>query len=160
MTEQDIEIYDDFIRANRLAEKTTMPMEKIREKVERAMTANNFAFIMADVVNSFMLDCDSALSHFDKAFSMKSKECFKNMYKHIVAARKWSEKLSQPVYECSRTDDMCADSDWWLAVIKLIDDRVAGNPQRTTMLLEFLLNMPEGESTYKVKPEDFKVFKP
>jgi hypothetical protein len=55
---------------------------------------------------------------------------------------------------------MCSDSDWWMAIIKLIDDRVADDPQKTTMLLEFLLNMPEGDSTYKITLDDFKVFKP
>lgn len=160
MTEKEIQVYDDFIREHKLAERTMMPIEQIREKVRRAMTANNFAFIMSDVVNWFMIDCDEALTPFDKAFSQKSKENFNNMRKHVVAARKWSEKLSRPVYECSRSDDMCSDSDWWMAIIKLIDDRVADDPQKTTMLLEFLLNMPEGDSTYKITIDDFKVFKP
>ena len=44
-------------------------------------------------------------------------------------------------------------------MIKLIDDRTTDSYQKTQMLLEFLLNMPEGDSPYKVKFDDFKLFK-
>ena len=160
MTPEEEKVYKEFIKEHKLTEKTNLSEQKIMEKVKRAMTANNFAFILADVVNSFIIDCDIALHPFDKAFSQKSKETFKALQKHIVAARKLSDKLSEPIYDSIRANDMFADSDWWKAIIKLIDDRVADSPQKTTMLLEFLLNMPEGDSTYKVTYNDFKVFRP
>ena len=153
-------LIDSFIKEHRLTEYTSMPIERIRLLVLRAMTANNLAFILADVINSFIMDCESDLSHFDKCFSRKAKRHFKLMQQNIKAARKWSQELSVPIYKSVVTDSLCADSDWWYALIKLIDDRVSDNAQRCNQFLEYLLNMPEGNSPYKVKAEDFKVFKP
>ena len=160
MTTKDTLVIDSFIKEHRLTEHTSMPIERIRILVNRAMTANNLAFVLADVINSFMLDCECDLQHFDKCFSQKAKKNFKLMQQSIKAARKWAQELSTPVYQSKVTDSLCADSDWWYALIKLIDDRVSDNAQRCNQFLEYLLNMPEGNSPYKVKFEDFKVFNP
>lgn len=159
MTESQAKIYDDFIVNNNLLEKTGLSQDYLRNIVEKAMIANNFAYIFADVVDSFIRDCDDCLTKFDRCFSYESKKWFNEMRKHIQAAKKCSEKLCSPVYHSIRTNDMCADSDWWLAMIKLIDDRTVDNHQRTLMLLEFLLNMPKGDSPYEIKFDDFKLFK-
>lgn len=160
MTQQESNAIDAFIRQHRLMETTPLPIDMMRRKIRRAMTANNFAFILADVVNSFIIDTDSALKPFDKSFSQQTKQNFNQMRKHLIAARKWSERLARPVYENPSTDDMCADSDWWFALIKLVDNRLADDPQKTNLFLDFLLNMPEGDNTYKVTFNDFKLFKP
>lgn len=159
MKESEATVFDNFIAANKLVEKTQLSQDTLRRIVKRAMTANNLAYVMADVVDSFIRDCDDSLGKFDKCFSHEAKKTFNEMRKHIQAARKCSEKLCKPVYHNIRTDDMCFESDWWLAMIKLIDDRIMNSYQKTQMLLEFLLNMPEGGSPYKVKYEDFKTFK-
>lgn len=159
MTESEIKVYDDFITVNKLEQSTGLPKDRLRSIVKKAMIANNFAYILADVVDSFISDCDDSLKVFDKCFSYESKKNFKEMRQHIIAARKCSMKLCEPVYKNIRTNAVCADSDWWLAMIKLIDDRTTDSYQKTQMLLEFLLNMPEGDSPYKVKFDDFKLFK-
>ena len=159
-TNKDILILDEFINEHHLTEHTSMPIERIRLLVNRAMTANNLAFILADVINSFMLDCESDLAHFDKCFSQKARKNFKLMRQNIKAARKWAQELSNPIYHSVVTDSLCSDSDWWYALVKLIDDRVSDNAQRCNQFLEFLLNMPEGSSPYKTTLEDFKTFKP
>ena len=159
MKESEIKVFDDFIVTNKLVEKTQLPIETLRNIVKKAMIANNFAYIFADVVDSFIRDCDECLGKFDKCFSYESKKYFNETRKHIVAAKKCSEKLCKPVYQSTRTDDMCADSDWWLALIKLVDNRTIESYSKTQMLLEFLLNMPEGDSPYKVEFNDFKTFK-
>ena len=159
MTESEIKIFDDFIVTNKLVEKTQLPIKTLRSIVKKAMTANNLAYIIADVVDSFIRDCDDSLGKFDKCFSYEAKKTFNEMRKHIQAAKKCSEKLCKPVYHNIRTDDMCSESDWWLAMIKLIDDRTMNSYQKTQMLLEFLLNMPKGDSPYEVDFNDFKTFK-
>ena len=159
MTESEIQVYDDFIETNKLVEKTQLSQETLRKTVKKTVPANNLAYILSDVVDSFIRDCDDCLKKFNKCFSYESKKWFKEMQKHVVAAKKCSEKLCLPVYQNARTDSMCADSDWWLSIIKLIDDRTVNSYQKTMMLLEFLLNMPEGDSPYKVKFEDFKLFR-
>ena len=159
MKESEAKVYDDFIEANHLVAKTQLSQETLRRIIKKAMMANSFAYILSDVVNSFIMDCDECLGKFDKAFSFESKKWFNEMRSHIIAARKCSEKLCQPMYHTTRTDDMCADSDWWLALIKLVDDRMSDDYPKTQQFLELLLNMPEGDSPYKVTFDDFKLFK-
>ena len=159
MAESKSNVFDDFIAEHKLVEKTQLSQSTLREIVKKAMFSNNFAYIFADVVDYFIRDCDEYLNKLNKAFSFEAKKHFKEMKKHIVAAKKCSEKLCGPMYHNAATEDMCANSDWWLALIKLVDDRITGDIQKTQMLLEFLLNMPEGNSPYKVKYDDFKVFK-
>ena len=57
MTTKDTLVIDSFIKEHRLTEHTSMPIERIRILVNRAMTANNLAFVLADVINSFNDHC-------------------------------------------------------------------------------------------------------
>ena len=156
MTDSEAKAYDDFIADNKLVERTQLSKDTLRKIVKKAMIANNFAFIFADVVDSFIIDCNRCLSKFDKSFSHESKKNFNEMMKHLIAAKKCSEKLCKPMYQSACINSMCDDSDWWLSFIKLVDDRTATNSQRKQLLLEFLLNMPDGDSPYKVTFNDFK----
>lgn len=146
---------DEFIEVHQILKKTNMSYEAVRAVINKAMTANNLAYILADVINSFIIDCDASLKQFDKCFSYEAKRNYNDMRKHINIARKYSERLIRPMYHCKDTVDLCADSDWWLSFIKLVDDRIGIDQQKTHLLLEFLLNMPDGGSPYKVTLNDF-----
>jgi hypothetical protein len=80
------------------------------------------------------------------------------MNRQVHSARLAAKKAAEPMYvtDSGFTDDACIDSDWWYNFLKLVDDRVGTNKQKTHLLLEFLLNMPsEGEGLFNPKFEDF-----
>ena len=147
---------DRYIRENDILRRFALTYEQAYTIVRRSMLNNGFAFIFADVVNSFMRDCEYDLDKFNKGFSQKTKENYKNMMKCIRGAVKWSQELTMPMYNNKEVDDLCHDADFWYALIRLIDDRIGTDPQKTHLLLEFILNMPKGDSPYNITLNDFK----
>lgn len=138
--------------------KCNLSREAIKTKIQRAMVLNNLAFVLADAAHSFLMDCEGELSRFDVCFAQKDKYNFKQMLSHLQAARKWAKESALPIYEIPDKYDACADSDWWYNMVKLIDDRLGDNPQKTNLLLEYLLNMPSEVKLFEVTYNDFKNF--
>ena len=155
---RDAEI-DDMIDRFHMMKKCSMSREAIHKAVEKGMVLNNFAFVLADVCNTFLMDCENELKRFDVAFGQTDKYNFRQMLSHISAARKWAEKSALPIYDIPDADDACADSDWWYSFIKLVNDRTGENPSKTNLLLEYVLNMPSEMNMFDVKYNDFKRFK-
>lgn len=158
IAKRDAEI-DAMIDRFKMTEKCSMSREAIHKAVQRGMVLNNFAFVLADAANTFLLDCENELKRFDVGFGQQDKYNFKQMMEHIKAARKWAEKSALPIYEIKDADDACADSDWWYNFLKLVDDRVGDDPRKTNLLLEYILNMPSEVGLFKVTYDDFKHFK-
>lgn len=150
---------DAMIDRFNMTEKCNLSREQIHRKVQRGMVLNNFAFILADAANTALMDMETELKPLGVAFSQKDKQNFNEMMKHVVAAKKWAEKSALPIYEISEAQDACADSDWWYNFLKLVDDRIGDNAQKTNLLLEYLLNMPKEVGLFDVRYEDFKQFK-
>lgn len=139
--------------------KCGLSREAIHKKVQRGMILNNLAFVLADAANSALMDMEEELSGLGVAFSQNDKYNFKQMLSHVTAAKKWAEKSALPIYEIKDADDACADSDWWYNMIKLIDDRLGDDVQKTNMLLEYVLAMPSEIGLFKITYNDFKHFK-
>lgn len=158
LAKQNAQIENMIDRFN-MTEKCGMSREDIHKKIRRSMVLNNFAFILADVANTFLMDMEEDLKPFGVAFEQTDKYNFKQMLSHVTAARKWAEKSALPIYKHEDIDNACADSDWWYSFIKLVDDRTGDNRQKTNMLLEYLLNMPSEMNMFNIKYNDFKRFK-
>ena len=149
---------EEVIKAHNLTKDSQMSPEAVKHWAKMAMVTNSLAYILADAAESFLMDCDEALGKFDKNLVQKTKQNFKELHKCVVAAKAAAKKAASPIYETTSgyTDDACIDSDWWYNFVKLLDDRVGVNPQKTQMLLEFLLQMPsEGDGLFNPKYEDF-----
>ena len=149
---------EEVIKANNLDKNSTMSPESIKHFAKKAMITNSLAYILADAAETFLMDCDFALSKFDRHLTKEVKQSFKLMHKAVHSARLAAQKAAEPMYKTDSgfTDDACIDSDWFYNFLKLLDDRVGVNPQKTRLLLDFLLNMPsEGEGLFNPKFEDF-----
>lgn len=158
IAKRDREI-DEMIDRFNMTKKCSLSREQIHKAVERGMILNNFAFVLADAANTFLMDCECEMSKLGVAFTQKDKQNFKEMLKQIHSARKWAEICALPIYEIKDADDACADSDWWYNFIKLVDDRIGDDPRKTNLLLEYILAMPSEIGLFKVEYNDFKQFK-
>jgi hypothetical protein len=104
------------------------------------------------------MECDEAMRKIDKQLVQKVKQDFNEMHRCIHASYKATNKAVQPMYKTNSnfTDNGCIDSDWWYNFMKLVDDRIGTNKQKTQLLLEFLLNTPsEGEGLFNPQFKDF-----
>lgn len=150
---------DEVIDKYNMETRCHMSRDDIRRHVRRSMVSNNFAFILADVANTFLLDCEADLKRFGVGFSHEDKYNFSQMMNHINAAKKWAKKSALPIYQISDSDNACSESDWWYNLLKLIDDRLGDDPRKTNMFLEYILAMPSEDNLFDVKYDDFRVFK-
>lgn len=149
---------DEVIKENDLAKDCQMSPEGIRHWAKMAMVTNSLAYVIADAAETLLMGCDQALGKFDRRIKQNVKKNFRHMHKCVHDARLAAGKAAEPMYKASSgyTDDACIDSDWWYNFIKLVDDRIGTNEQKTNLLLEFLLSMPsEGEGLFSPKFEDF-----
>jgi hypothetical protein len=148
---------EEVIKANNLDTSGLSP-ENVRHYAHLAMTTNSLAYVLADAAETFLMDCENALGKFDRHLLKEVKQNFRHMNRQVHSARLAAKKAAEPMYvtDSGFTDDACIDSDWWYNFLKLVDDRVGTNKQKTHLLLEFLLNMPsEGEGLFNPKFEDF-----
>lgn len=148
----------EVIKETNIAKNATLSPEAIEYWTKKALATHSLAYILADAAESFLMECDEAMHKIDKQLVQKVKQDFKEMHRCVHASYKATNKAVQPMYKTNSnfTDNGCIDSDWWYNFLKLIDDRVGTNPQKTHLLLEFLLTMPsEGEGLFNPKFEDF-----
>lgn len=148
---------EEVIKENNLDTSGLSP-EVVRYYAHLAMTTNSLAYILADAAETFLMDCENALSKFDRHLLKEVKQNFRQMNRQVHQARLAAKKAAHPMYvtDSGFTDDACIDSDWWYNFMKLVDDRIGTNKQKTHLLLEFLLNMPsEGEGLFNPQLKDF-----
>lgn len=149
---------DEVIKANNLFKDCNLPLETMRHHAKMAMVTNSLAYVLADAAESFLMDSDLALNKLNRNLTRETKQNFKNMASAVHTARRAAQRAAKPMYatDSGYTDDACIDSDWFYHFLMLLDDRVGVNPQKTHLLLEFLLNMPsEGEGLFNPKMDDF-----
>lgn len=148
----------EVIQAHNLDKECDMSREAILHHAKYAMVTNSLAYVLADAAESFLNDCEHQLKLFDRYLQKDVKKNFKLFLQSVRSARLAAKKATTPMYETKSgfTDDACIDSDWFYNFVKLLDDRVGVNPQKTQMLLDFLLTMPsEGDGLFNPKYDDF-----
>ena len=150
---------EEMIERFHMTERCHMSREAIHLSIQKSLVYNNFAFVLADVANTFLMDCERELDRFGVVFSKQDKYNFRQMLDHIKAAKKWAEKSAMPIYDIPDTDEACYDSDWWYNFLKLVDDRIGDDPRKTNLLLEYVLNMPSEMNLFDVRYDNFKRLK-
>jgi hypothetical protein len=148
---------EEVIKENNL-DASGLSVDAVRHYAHLAMTTNSLAYILADAAETFLMDCENALAKFDRHLLKEVKQNFRQMNRQVHAARLAAKKAAHPMYvtDSGFTNDACIDSDWWYNFMKLVDDRIGTNKQKTQLLLEFLLNMPsEGEGLFNPQFKDF-----
>ena len=148
----------EVIKEANIAKNATLSPEAIEYWTKRALATHSLAYILADAAGSFLMDSEEAMHKIDRQLTYEVKQAFNELHKCIHNSYRAANKAVQPMYKTNSnfTHDGCIDSDWWYNFLKLVDDRIGINPQKTQLLLEFLLTMPsEGEGLFNPKYEDF-----
>lgn len=107
------------------------------------------------MLNSFLSDAEGVLKKMDMKLSGEDKHRFLLMQKAVKQARVMASAFARPLYHMNDTDDACDCSDWYYHFLRLVETRIT-DAQKTGMLLEFLLTMPNEDGVYEVSLDDFK----
>lgn len=121
-------------------------------KARQAISSLNITYILADVCNSFLMETEAVLKEIGMALSGEDKHRF---LLFVHSARCNAGAFARPLYYMKGSDDAASCSDWYLNFLKLVETKIT-NAQKTRMLLEFLLTMPNESGVYDVKLEDFE----
>ena len=143
-----------FYKKHLMANDRTLTEEKAVLMARQAISNLNLSFILADVCNSFLSDAEGTLKKMGMALSNEDKRRFTLMQKAVKSARVMASAFARPLYHMKDTDDACDCSDWYYHFLQLVETRIT-NIQKTRMLTEFLLTMPDEEKLYEVGVEDF-----
>lgn len=155
--ERDKKIYE-LIDRNNLVESCGMSREAIYKTIKQATSMNHLAFVLADTANSILIDCERKLSMIGGNFTHQDKRNFKRLVEHTKAALYWSRETAMPIYGIHNddVDGSCNDSDWYYNLIRLIEEKVAGNEKNAEVLIRTLLSFQDGNGLYDIKYDDFK----
>ncbi len=147
---------EEFFKENFSAEtRAKYTLDQMNDLFERLSILTNFSFVLSDALHSIFLDAETAFNKLDGSFSGEDKHNFNGLKKAAAQGRMFAACLKRRIYGIEEEDSACKDSDDYYYLLKLIEDRTGEDRRKFNMLLEFLLQMPEG-GLFKVKFDDFK----
>lgn len=155
LTSESLRNAEKFIEESGVHPEIPMSRQEIRRRVIKTMTENNIAFVLADAANSFFVDCTVGLSALGLEFKREQKMKFARLKNAVRQAKDLSAELGGELYTLEDRDFALFDSDFYYNLLKLIEDRIAEDPAKTTMLLQYLFAMPS-HGIFNVRLEDFK----
>lgn len=91
--------------------------------IRKALLLTNAAYVLADVINTYMMDVDDELRKIQTEVKRNEKKNLKQALECIRQAQKATKRFTEPLYQVDDVDGACADSDFLSEYIKLLVDR-------------------------------------
>lgn len=156
--------YDDGVDAIidrfKMTEKTGLSREEIHHLVKKGMVLVNMCNTLADVIDYLVTDAECTLQPFGATLERQDKLNFKRMQKSLREARKYARECSINAYTSEDGEAFAADAEWWYNFVRLVQDRVAEDIQKTRLLLQYVSTMPSQLGMFNVRMRDFKRIMP
>lgn len=158
MTEDSKKQFDAIIDALHLEQATGKTREELHRIVAVVAVKMDLCVVLADVVDSLMLDIDDAvrLIKVPQMVDDYDRSNIKEMRKHIRAARKYAQRMTHDTTNSDRETDMAGESDWWKNMILLVEDRTGEDELKTKQVIQWLTTMPSILGLFKIHTRDFK----
>lgn len=154
--EPTVDQYDAMIESLHLVEATGLTHDELRTIVRRALIGLNLSYVLADVINSLLIDVEDELAKIRVPYDDRDRSYFKELKKLVSASRKWALRATRGLYHHQDADDFAGESDWWYNIIRLIEDRTGEDELKTKQVLQWLTTMPSVMGLFKVKMKDFR----
>ncbi len=113
------------------------------QQLSRALFYTNNAYVLADVINSFMIEADSIIRTIGQGLRQENKQRFnrlKKMTKDTLAA---SKAVAKEIYNIPSEDAACEDSDFFYEAILLIARKTGNTTEAQQRMLDFLRQLPD-----------------
>ena len=150
--EQCYGIIDRF----KLDEVTGKTRDELCKQIEKALVSLNLSYVLADVVDTLMLDCESVMRELSVEYEDPAKSYFKEMKKLAGATRKWAQRGTRDINRHEDADQYAGEVDWWYNMIRLLEDRTGEDQLKTKQVLDWICTMPSVMDLFNVKKRDFK----
>lgn len=124
----------------------TISKEEAKEHIVKSIEFVNLAFVLADVVDSVVMDAESELIKVARSFVKKDKQNFSNMKEAIKHARTTAKAASRSIYhmdEQSAVDNAIGHSDAIYGVIKAINAKCDGEDDNFRRIVDFINSLED-----------------
>jgi len=158
MTEETKRQFDQIIDALHLEQATGKTREELHRIVAVVAVKMDLCVVLADVVDSLMLDIDDALKlvKVPQMVDDYDRSNIREMRKHIRACRKYAQQMTRETAKSDREADMAGESDWWKNLILLVEDRTGEDDLKTKQVIQWLTTMPSLLGLFNIHTRDFK----
>ena len=146
---------DVVIDRCKMIERTGLTREELHEKVEKALMCLNLTRVLADVIETLVMDAEAILRPFGATFEREDKQRYKQLTKTLYDARKCAQRLCGGIYDSTEAVGYAAECDWWYNIIRLIEDRTGDDELKTRQIINWLVTMPSVLNMFEVKKRDF-----
>ena len=100
----------------------------------KAALLTSMAYVLADVMDSYIMETESNLALLKKGFSKNEKHEFKKVQQEAKNLQRRVKMLAKPIYEIKDTDNAVMDSDYFADLFLLIVDRVGEDKNKMLQL--------------------------
>ena len=153
--EQCYEIIDHY----HLDQVNGKPREEIAKQIEKALVSLNLSYVLADVVDGLMLDCESMLRELMVEYQDPAKNYFKEMKKLAGATRKWAQRGTHDINRDKEAEQYQGEVDWWYNMVRMLEDRTGEDELKTKQVLDWISTMPSVINLFNIRKRDFQRFK-
>lgn len=122
------------------------------QQLRRAMFYMNNAYVLADVINSFMMEANAAIAKIGQTLTQDNKRRFNRLKKMMHDANYASRAIAKEIYGIPSEDDACEDSDFYYEAIKLLALKTGNTTEDQERILSLLRSLPDVNAEI-VKPE-------
>lgn len=143
MTEETRKKLEEIIDTLHLEQSTGKSRDELCTLIDKAAIMMDLCTCLADVIDSMMLEINDIGAQANlKPMGDREKNYFKELKKLANATRKWAQRATRADRHSERDDDLAIESDWWLKLILMVEDRTGNDELKTRQLLHWISTMP------------------
>ena len=156
MNDETRKQWDTIIDALHLEQATGMARDELYSHIETIAVMMDLTTVLADVIDSMLLDIDDMLSKVKTPLDDRDRSYFKELRKLVRAARKWAQRATRDTRHSERDDDLATESDWWKNFILMVEDRTGTDELKTRQLIRWVSTMPSQMHLFEhIRTKDF-----
>ena len=122
------------------------------QQLRRAMFFMNLAYVLADTINSYMVEANAAIGKIGQTLTQENKRRFNRLKKMMHDANCASRAIAKEIYGIPSEDAACEDSDYYYEAIKLLAVKTGNTQEDQEHILSLLRSLPDVNAEI-VEPE-------
>ena len=123
--------------------KINMDVKDVARRLRDAMFYMNTAYILADVIHSYMLEAESLISPLREGLTQSNKMRFNKCLKIVGDAKRSSMAIAEEIYKVDSVDEACEDSDFLAESVYLLVSKTMYDNEAKRKVTEFLRELPD-----------------
>ena len=156
MTDENTRLFDSIIDELHLEQATGMSREQLHKAVNVVAVKMDLCYVLADVIDSLMIDIDDAIKRIYNPFDERDRSAFKELRTLIRATRTRARLACRTMNLSKDASSFCMESDWWLKLILMVEDRTGTDELKTKQVIRWLSTIPSQLGLFdKIHTKDF-----